>query len=174
MELKSLYFNLVYVFFFSAKTRIYINKTYTNWSWKLFISSLSDIFSFLSRGNESLVIFTRCLSGNYASSQAQSWIQISSLVFLLLAIMSRVFNWSLLSYLFYNNTSRLLPWGFSCRTNLYSTLRLWTRIITKLTTRENDKTSIVFHFLEIERRKQFCNSQTSLQLDSTCMFGAMF
>ena len=25
--------------------------------------------------------------------------------------------------------------------------------------RENDKTSIVFHFLEIERRKHFCNSQ---------------
>ena len=25
--------------------------------------------------------------------------------------------------------------------------------------RENDKTSVVFHFLEIERRKQFCNSQ---------------
>ena len=40
--------------------------------------------------------------------------------------------------------------------------------------RENDKTSIVFHFLAIERRKQFCNSQTSLQLDSTCMFGVMF
>ena len=40
--------------------------------------------------------------------------------------------------------------------------------------RENDKTSIVFLFLEIERSKQFCNSQTSLQLDSTCMFGAMF
>ena len=25
--------------------------------------------------------------------------------------------------------------------------------------RENDKTSIVFHVLEIERKKQFCNSQ---------------
>ena len=33
--------------------------------------------------------------------------------------------------------------------------------------RENDKTSIVFHFLQIERRKRFCNSQTSLQFDST-------
>ena len=28
MELKSLYFNLVYVFLFSSKTRIYINKTH--------------------------------------------------------------------------------------------------------------------------------------------------
>ena len=39
---------------------------------------------------------------------------------------------------------------------------------------EEEESSIGFHFLEIERRKQFCNSQTSLQLDSTCMFGAMF
>ena len=52
------------------------------------------------------------------------------------------FNWSLLSCLFYNNSSRLLPWSFSCRVNLYSTLGLRTRIINWLTVRENDKTSI--------------------------------
>ena len=52
---------------------------YTKWSWKLFISSLSDyyktIFSFLSRGNEKLLKFqrfTRRYSGNYASSQLAS------------------------------------------------------------------------------------------------------
>ena len=79
-----------------------------------------------------------------------------------------------LSYLLYNNTSRFSPLGLSCRANLYSTLGLRTRIINWFTVRENDKTSIVLHFFEIERRKQFWNSQRSLQLDSTCMFGAMF
>ena len=84
VEFKSLYFNLVYVFFFSSKTRIYINKTYTKGSLKRFISSLSDyyrtFFSVLSRGNEKLFKsqrFAHRESVNYASSQAQSRIQIS-------------------------------------------------------------------------------------------------
>ena len=47
---------------FSAKPQTYKQNTYRKWSWKRFISSLSDyyrtVFSVLSRGNESLVIFT--------------------------------------------------------------------------------------------------------------------
>ena len=76
MELKSLWF--------SAKTRIYKQntRTYTQSGAENSISSLPDyyrtVFSVLSCGNESLVIFKHGQSGNYASSQAQSWIQISS------------------------------------------------------------------------------------------------
>ena len=56
--MKSLYFNLAYVFLFSAKTGIYKQNTltYTKWSWDLFISSLfayyKTVISFLSRGND--------------------------------------------------------------------------------------------------------------------------
>ena len=50
------------------------------------------------------------------------------------------------------------------RGNLYANVGLLTRIIMNcLTVRENDKTSIVFHFLEIERRQRFCNSQAKLK-----------
>ena len=43
MKLKSLYFNLAYVFFlFGAKNRVYKQNTYTKYSWKLSISILHD------------------------------------------------------------------------------------------------------------------------------------
>ena len=45
MELNSLYFNKVYVFLFSAKTRIYKQNIH-KLSWKRPISILFDIFSF--------------------------------------------------------------------------------------------------------------------------------
>ena len=58
-----------------------------------------------------------------------------SCLILLLAIISRVFNQLILVKLYF----KVLPWGFSCRANLYSTLGLWTCIITWLTVRETLK-----------------------------------
>ena len=50
--------------------------------------------------------------------------------------------------------SSLSLWS-SCRGNLYANVGLLTDIINWLTARENDKILIVFHFLEVERRKRF-------------------
>ena len=66
MELKILYFNLVYVFLLSSKTPMYINKIHKVELKTLF--QFSDVFSVLSRGNEKLLKsqrFTHRQSVNY-------------------------------------------------------------------------------------------------------------
>ena len=76
------YFNLVNVFLFSAKTRVYKQNTRTYSRSGAKNSLFTKPFtSFLSRGNEKLLQsqrFPRRQSGNYASSQAHRCIQISS------------------------------------------------------------------------------------------------
>ena len=112
MELKSLYFNLVYVFLFSAKTRVYkqSTRTYTQSGaesslFQFCLTITEPFFSNLSRGNVKTVKVSAFHAPlvNYASSQTHRCIQISS-----------------------------------CKTDLYATVGLRTRnrIINRRTVRE--------------------------------------
>ena len=53
MELKSLYFNLVYVFLFSSKTRIYINKTHLH---RVELKTLFQVFLTITEKNVVAVV----------------------------------------------------------------------------------------------------------------------